>query len=58
MPVPVVGAIMWVAGAWSDDKEIIEKVTKATEQNEQATLAAMAAEQKAIEDAAKGSRST
>jgi hypothetical protein len=50
---PVVGAIMWVAGAWSDDKEIIEKVTKATEQNEQATLAAMAAEQKAIEDAAK-----
>tara|TARA_R110000824_G_scaffold11593_3_gene50814 strand:+ start:6124 stop:7500 length:1377 start_codon:yes stop_codon:yes gene_type:complete len=50
---PLVGAIMWVAGAWSEDEEIIEKVTKATEQNEAATLAAAAAEQKAIEEAAK-----
>ena len=50
---PLVGAIMWVAGAWSDDEEIIEKVTKATEQNEAVTLAAAAAEQKAIEETAK-----
>mgnify|MGYP003625002773 CR=1 FL=1 len=50
---PLVGAIMWVAGAFSDDEEVIKKVTKATEQNEAVTLAAMAAEQKAIEEAAK-----
>jgi len=50
---PLVGVIMWVAGAWSDDEEQIEKVTKATEQNEAVTLAAMAAEQKAIEETAK-----
>ena len=35
------------------DEEVIKKVTKATEQNEAVTLAAMAAEQKAIEEAAK-----
>jgi len=50
---PLAGAIMWVAGAWSDDEEIIEKVTMATEQNEAVTLAAAAAEQKAIEETAK-----
>ena len=50
---PVAGAIMWVAGAWSDDEEVIEKVNKATEQNEAVTLAAAAAEQKAIEETAK-----
>ena len=50
---PLVGAIMWVAGAFSDDEEQIEKVIKSTEKMEAVTLAAMEAEQKAIEEAAK-----
>lgn len=50
---PLVGAIAWIAGAFSDDEEQIEKVTKATENNNAVTLAAAAAEQRAIEETAK-----
>jgi len=50
---PLVGAIMWVADAWSDDEEIIKKVTEATKDNGIETLRAMEEEQKAIEAAAK-----
>lgn len=50
---PLMGAIAWVASAWSDDEEVIKKVTEATKENGIETLRAAEAEQKAIEEAAK-----
>jgi len=50
---PLVGAIMWVAGAFSDEEEVIERLADAKDKIDAQTLAGLAAEQKAMEDAAK-----
>jgi len=50
---PLVGAIVYVAQAWSDDEEVIKKVTAATKDNGIETLRAMEEEQDAIAATAK-----
>jgi len=50
---PLMGAIKWVADAWSDDEVAITRVTEAQKQHQLETMRAAEEEQKAIEAATK-----
>jgi len=50
---PLIAGILWLTGAFDEEDEAIKKVNETLEKNKTATLAAAAAEQKALEETAK-----